>query len=467
MKTIFTLIYTLFSISVLAQISDAKIDSILVELPSSSMVSVVIYNPISQEYVYLKNGNESLTPASNLKLITSAVALKYFGSDFNFSTKFYLNDAKIQDTLYSGDLFIKGFGNALFKISDIDSVINALKQLGIRQINGNIITDDSFFDNNYNREEWIVDENSNVNVPPVSAIVLDRNMIVLRLRTKGDAGSLLTYEKYPDIKFIEVNMNARVRQKRSYPKFETEFTDSLIKIDISGGLIKRKYSKTYSVYAENPSLFFSMVVLDLLEKAGIKVIGQPLSATLFRNENVIASIDENIGEFLDRMNKDSDNFIAESIFKSVGAAYSGLQGNSFYATQALIKYLENINAIEDSIAILDGSGISKFNKLSGITLVKVLENMYADNENFETFYNSLSVLGEDGTLKGRMKNTKIRTNFRGKTGTLNGVTALSGYLTTEKGNDLIISIMMEYKEKGSSFHKKAQDDLITYIFLNY
>jgi D-alanyl-D-alanine carboxypeptidase len=86
--------------------------------------------------------------------------------------------------------------------------------------------------------------------------------------------------------------------------------------------------------------------------------------------------------------------------------------------------------------------------------------MYFDLVNFEDFFNSLSIAGIDGTLKGRMEGTAAENNFRGKTGTLNGVSSLSGYLTTLNNEDLIVSIIMEFDRGSWNFYKNIQDEII-------
>ena len=86
--------------------------------------------------------------------------------------------------------------------------------------------------------------------------------------------------------------------------------------------------------------------------------------------------------------------------------------------------------------------------------------MYFDLAHFDDFYNSLSIAGVDGTLEHRLEGTKAENNFHGKTGTLNGVSSVSGYLTTDGGDDLIISIIFEFNRKGARYHRRIQDDII-------
>src|SRR3970282_1572047 len=108
----------------------------------------------------------------------------------------------------------------------------------------------------------------------------------------------------------------------------------------------------------------------------------------------------------------------------------------FYSTQAILNFIDDNAIYSTGTAVVDGSGISRFDQVTVGAIAGLLEKMYFDLANFEDFYNSLSIAGIDGTLKRRLRGTFADDNFRGKTGTLNGVSSLSGYLTCSGGGDL-------------------------------
>jgi len=166
-------------------------------------------------------------------------------------------------------------------------------------------------------------------------------------------------------------------------------------------------------------------------------------------------------EVIQFINKESDNFLAECLFKTIGAVASGQQGNAFYSTQTILSYIADNGIFSKGTAIVDGSGISRYDQITVGAVVGLLEKMYFDIANFDDFYNSLSIAGVDGTLRRRLKGTFAENNFRGKTGTLNGVSSLSGYLTCENGEDLIVSIFFEFSRGGAGFHRDIQDSIIT------
>ena len=147
----------------------------------------------------------------------------------------------------------------------------------------------------------------------------------------------------------------------------------------------------------------------------------------------------------------------------MGAVASGVQGNSFYSQQAVQKFLKGNNIYTTGTEIVDGSGISRSDQTTILAINGVLEKMYFDLINFDNFYNSLSIAGVDGTLRGRLIGTKAEDNFRGKTGTLNGVSGLAGYLMTPDGDDLIITIIFEFNKGGWGYYRDIQDQIISLL----
>ena len=440
----------------------------LEKIPNSSSIGVMIYDPLSKDTIYSINPTELHIPASNTKLFTTSTAIELLGKDYELKTILGTSDSNFTDGSIEGNLILKGFGNSLFTEEDLDSLISVLIELGVRDIKGNILADDTFFDNIYSRDDWIVDEKANVSLPPVSALVLDRNGFVVSIDANKSAGSKVGYSFKPNIDFYDSDVSAKVVKFRRTPRVSSRFTERNINVKISGGARQRKYPYNYILYADNPTLFAAFTLYDKLNKSGIKITGKPLSSLGDSNFYPIAESSTLLSEIIPIINKNSDNFLAECMFKSLGAYFSGKVGNSFYATQAVMSYLQQ-KEIPDyyDLSIVDGSGISRFNEVSASSIINLLEVIYLDVEKYDFFKNSLSIAGVDGTLDKRFRRSKLKNNFFGKTGTLNGVTSLSGYLETKSGKDLIVSFLFLFKEKGAGFHKDIQDEVLEYLWENY
>jgi D-alanyl-D-alanine carboxypeptidase/D-alanyl-D-alanine-endopeptidase (penicillin-binding protein 4) len=327
------------------------------------------------------------------------------GGDHKLSTKLFSEDNDFQDGVLDGNLYIKGFGNSTFTGSDLESLVNELNDKGINVITGSIVGDDSFTDNIYTREDWIDGENANVRLPPISALVLDRNRTTVR----------------------------------------------------------KKIRKRYRYISENvkdPPIFAASKLATELKKAGIEVKGSTKKGITPLKVYLLAEKSVRLNELISLINKHSDNFLAECLFKTLGAEVSGVQGNSFFSQQAILKFIKDNSIYSLGTEIVDGSGISRLDQATPLAINGVLEKMYFDLVHFDDFYNSLSTAGIDGTLRGRMMGSSAENNFRGKTGSLNGVSGLAGYLTTPDGEDIIVTIIFEFNKGGWGYYRDIQDKIV-------
>ena len=382
-----------------------KINDALKSLPSGCRVGMLIYNPLTQDTVFQLHPDASMIPASNTKLFTTAAALSYLGGDFALSTKILIESDNIKNGVINGNLYIKGYGNSTFTHYDLDTMVAKLKQIGVTEITGNIVGDDSYFDEVYSRDDWIKDEVANVNLPPISAMVIDRNKITVR---------------------------KKIRRRLRY----------------------------YTINISNPPLHVAQLLRSKLIENGISVKGAAIKGITPGNVTQLCESKILLRDLIALINKHSDNFLAECLFKTIGAEVSKTQGNSFYSTQAVLNFISDNNIFAKGTAVVDGSGISRFNQITPGAITGVLEKMYFDLPNYEDYYNSLSIAGVDGTLQHRLNGTLAENNFHGKTGTLNGVCSVSGYLTTKGDEDLVLSILIEFNKRGSNFYRDIQDEII-------
>jgi len=409
MKILAGLFFVIISLcSISAEVPEKiikEIDDLISEIPASTKMAILIYNPLTQDTLVSINHTESMIPASNTKLFTTATALELMGGDYPISTKILSDDDDISDGTLDGNIYIKGFGNPTFTSEDMDNLVNQLYQSGLRKVTGNVVGDDTYFDNVYSRDDWISEERANVKLPPISALVIDRNRTIVKKKRKG------------------------------------------------------RY-RNYFVNVENPPLFAAQKFKEKLASYGMEVKGKPISGMTDENAKLLVDSSIELRELLKEINKSSDNFYAECLFKTLGSAYSGQQGNSFFSTQAILKYIEDNSIYSEGTKIVDGSGISRFDQVTAGALVGLLEKVYFNIKQFDDFFNSLSIAGVDGTLKRRMIGTPAENNFRGKTGTLNGVSSLAGYITTADADDLIVCMMFEFTSGGANKYKNIQDRII-------
>jgi len=407
----FLFISLLFSNLILATSKEEianKIQEILSSLPANTISGILIYDPLMQDTIFALNEYRPMTPASLTKLFTTSISLNIMGGEHKLSTRLYSDDINFNDGTLNGNLYIKGFGNSVFSDLELQELVDDLVQKGIKSISGNIIGDDSYFDDIYTREDWIEDEGANIHLPPISALVLDRNKITIRKK------------------------------------------------------IRRRY-RYLSEVVKDPPIFAANRLNEKLQSVGIQVKGKVSKGVTPQKVYLLSEKTVLLKNLISLISKHSDNFLAECLFKTLGAESSGLQGNSIFSQQAIQRFLKENNIYSKGTEIVDGSGISRSDQATPLAINGVLEKMYFDLIHYDDFYNALSIAGVDGTLRGRMIGTKAENNFRGKTGTLNGVSGLAGYLMTPDGNDLIITIIFEFNKGGWGYYRDIQDQIVVLL----
>ncbi len=390
-----------------------KINGVLSKLPSTANTAILVINPLNKDTIYSLNNTLPVIPASNTKLFTTITALSLLGSNFQLSTKILSADKNIKDGVIKGNLYIKGYGNSTFTSDDMEKMVMQLKKMGIKRITGNIVGDDYYFDEKYTRADWIVDDKRYYKLPPVSALVIDRNRTLIK---------------------------RKIRYRRR-------------------GRLRTRIVYVYKMI-DNPPLYTARLLRDKLIAAGIKVNKPAVKGITPKNAVVLSESKILLKDLINIINKHSDNFLAECLFKTLGAAVTGKQGNSFYSTQTIIKFLKDNGIYSKGTSIVDGSGLSRYDLVTVDAIVGILEKMYFDLKNYKYFYNSLSIAGKDGTLRNRMRGTTAENDFHGKTGTLNGVSSLSGYLKTADGDELIVSMIFDFKSGSLTLHREVENKIV-------
>ncbi len=414
-KKIFFLFLVFLSLSygTEKEIIKNKIDEVLSQLPSTTNCAILIINPLNRDTIFSLHDTLSVIPASNTKLFTTATAISLLGGNYPLSTKILTSDKNFKDGVINGNLYIKGYGNSTFTSDDLENMVKELKRMGIKKVTGNIVGDDSYFDELYTRADWIVDGKKYSPLPPVSALVINRNRVLIRRK-------------------IRYRRRGRLRTRIIY--------------------VNNKIN--------NPPLYAAKLLRDKLIAAGIKVNKRAVKGITPKNTIVLSESTILLKDLIKLINKHSDNFLAECLFKTLGAAVTGKQGNSFYSTQTILKFLKDNGIFSRGTSIVDGSGLSRYDQVTVGAIVGLLEKMYFDLKNFNYFYNSLSIAGKDGTLRDRMRGTTAENDFHGKTGTLHGVSSLSGYLKTADGDELIVSMIFDFHSGSLRLHREVENKII-------
>ncbi|MBN1391586.1 MAG: D-alanyl-D-alanine carboxypeptidase/D-alanyl-D-alanine-endopeptidase [Sedimentisphaerales bacterium] len=408
--------------------------------------SVAIVKADSGEMVYSHNANEAMLPASNMKIITTAAALKYLGQDYEFKTEVGLCGTSHRD----GDtLVIKGGGDPLLGDAATDAkyqreqgwvfkdIAEKLKQNKVTAIK-DIIADASFFDNERVHPNWPREQLNQWYACEVSGLNYNDNCIAITVK---NTGGNITSSVEPMTGFVKIANEVKPTQQSNKSAVGAYRNQTPNSITIKGRCHKQEGPFDYAI--ENPAEFFGCLLREHLAEAGIKADGQIVEgpAPVKCKYKKIAEYKTSMTDCLARCNKNSLGLVAEAFVKTIAAkAAPNSKNGSWAAGRALIdKYILGLGIEREEFYIDDGSGLSRENKLSANALAKVLLDVYK-SRNWEFYKNSLAAGGEDGTIRKYFKEEKYKGRIFGKTGYISGVRTFSGVCSGKDG-DYIFAIL--------------------------
>lgn len=405
----------------------ARLTAILTSPPlSEAEVGVSVVRLADGKSVFSHEANRFFVPASNQKLLLSAAALGLLGSDFRFRT-LVLSDAVPDGSgAIHGNLYLKGYGDPTFARSDFATFVAAMRKDGIGLITGDLVGDDSFFCGSPFGSGWLVEDLDKAYAAPASALCLEGNLLRVTVSPGARAGAKAKFQIEPASPLVSITNDCLTVKKgtRSWTSLSRLEGNSL---RLSGRISAGHAPIVHVTTARDASLLTASVFAEMLKAGGIKLDGKVRLGTVPEGTLLLGTDwSPALSQILGGMNRDSDNQCAEQILRALGArVYSA--GDEEHGAQAVSSYLASLLPGSPLPVIHDGSGLSPQNSMAPEFLAALLARL-PHLPYWEAFVMSLPVAGVDGTLKRRLKGTPAEGKICGKTGTLTGVRALSGYV---------------------------------------
>lgn len=431
---------------------------------------VVIQSLETGEFLYKRNENKSFMPASNMKIFTTSTALCMLGPNYRYSTKLVTNGS-IDKNILKGDLIIKGSGDPTFpKKYRNDSLhtlfsswTDSLKRAGVTEVQGDIIGDDNCFDNQGMGVGWSWDDETYWYAAPTSGLSYNDNCIDLSVSPGEYIGSTAQIKLNPNTNYITLKNSIRTVPPDTSANLDYYRKSGTNVINAFGVMPLNGTSRIESLSIDNPTLYTVTVFKEMLEAAGIKVTGKAKDiddvkpkrefTTVYQTLNSTTSMP--LAEIIKTVNKKSQNLYAEQILKTLGKELGG-NGTVNRAIEIEKKFLSNVGLDPDKLMIVDGSGLSRLDLITPMQVTTLLGYMYR-HKYWKEFYNSLPIAGVDGTLDNRMKNSRATNNVHAKTGYINYVRSLSGYVTTKDGEMLVFTMIANNYTVPTSLANNLQD----------
>lgn len=412
---------------------------------------------------YEKNSRELFHPASNMKLLTTATALNRLGPDFRFRTLLLADSASLKDSTISGNIYLKGFADPSLTTQDLHRMVKELRFRGIRRITGNLVCDESYLDDLYLGQGWMWDDASSEDFAPISALTVNDNCVEVTVKPAVRPGDRLTVHLEPETNYMKiVNHGVTVDSTDTVLtkafKVERKWKHPENTIVIEGGLIAGGPERTFKREVVDPARYAGTLFGELLVQEHISLQGSVLKGVAPDTVILLAEhLSPPLSQIVFRINKISHNLSAELLLKTLGAEMGGVPGSAKKGISEIYQFLQEIGIDSTSYKLADGSGVSRYDLVTPDLLVTLLQAMYREFQVQPEYQSSLPIAGLDGTLKRRMTNTPAERTLRAKTGTLSGVSDLSGYTITADSEIVAFSIMMEHFVGSASKIRKVQD----------
>ncbi|MCG3180508.1 MAG: D-alanyl-D-alanine carboxypeptidase [Phycisphaerae bacterium] len=453
----------------------ARIDKILADpIVSASHCGLRVWDVTGRRELYSRNDQELFSPASNMKLLTTAAAIDRLGADFAFVTLFATRGDDLL-VLASGDpgmgdpRLAKEAGQPVERV--FIELAERLKKQGVARIKGDLVVDDTVFDREFFHPHWPREQAGEWYEAEVGGFNFNDNCIDIRLAPSA-SGDGVDVELTPNTGYVQVTNTAVRDAKQHLVWFRRQGVSNRF---VAGGKVKARMWTPESLPIHDPPAFAAQVLADTLARNGVAIDGRIRFQRLRgddgrppRDAQIVMRHEQLLGPCLWRCNTFSQNFIAESLFKALGAYESGSpnprgQGSWASGRAAVLASLKRGGlAIPQGLVIDDGSGLSKQNRVSPRLICELLDHMARD-EAAELWFDSLATGGVDGTLRKRFRDLDGKAEVLAKTGTLSDAAALSGYVKTADKRMLAFSILFDQVRPGNTWRAKRVMDQVVAV----
>ena len=451
-------LYSLSSFSQKGSLENFLSDSSMIH----ASVSLYIAETEGQEPVLEYNSVKSLAPASIMKLITSAVALELLGPQYTFKTTIgYTGVLNKRTGKLKGDIVIRGGGDPSLgspyftdHYKDFqDSWVSEIIRLGIKKIEGRVITDDSYYDYQPVPSKWLWEDAGNYYGAGAYGLSVFDNTYGIHFMIGADS-QLVVKEIVPDECRIEFSnwLVAAGTSDEGYvfaaPYSTNGWMAGTIPANLEDFVLKASVA--------DPPRLMAKMINSKLKASGITISEEP---TTFRLEQITygteivqiaETISPSLSEIIEVLNHESVNLYAEHLIKELGKKFSG-KGSTVAGVEIVRGYLNNSGLGTDGIFIEDGSGLSPVNSINARGLAILLSYMKNEGRYFPEYFNSLPEAGKEGTLKSYFKDPVFDSRLRAKSGSMTRVRSYAGYFTTLSGKQMVFSIIIN-NYTGTSRH---------------
>lgn len=424
--------------SIALNVQAANVDEYVNQLPAGANLALMVQKVGAQAPDIDYHSQQMALPASTQKVITALAALLQLGPDYRFTTTMESKSA-VDNGVLKGDLTVRFGGDPTLKRQDIRNMVAVLKKSGVQQIEGNVLIDTSVFASHDKAPGWPWNDMTQCFSAPPAAAIVDRNCFSISLYSAPKANDLAfirVASYYPVNMFSQVRTLARGSAEGQYCELDVVPGD-LNRFTLTGCMTQRADPLPLAFAIQDGASYAGAIVKDELKQAGITYSGTLLRQTLVNEPGTVFASKQSapLHDLLKIMLKKSDNMIADTVFRTIGHERFGVPGTWRAGADAVRQLLRQQAGVDlGNSIVVDGSGLSRHNLISPATMMQVLQYI-AQHDSELNFISMLPLAGYDGSLQYRagLHAAGVDGKVSAKTGSLQGVYNLAGFITTASG----------------------------------
>jgi serine-type D-Ala-D-Ala carboxypeptidase/endopeptidase (penicillin-binding protein 4) len=428
---------------------------------------IVVQQLGSKTPLYNRDGDRLFIPASNVKLMTTAVALRQLGAATRLRTSVYRLPRNRDTAGYVNELLVVGRGDPSLTTLGLQSIAQQLKQRGERQID-RINFDDRYFRGEQINGDWEWDDLSTDYAPAINSLMLGQNATTLTVSPQRLGMPLqYTWKNPTAYNWIVDNQTTTVESNlensvNALVLFGRPF------LKLTGQLATTAPSVRIDLPVIDPNHTFMNEFRQSLNSAGISVaMMRTVAEQSILNLPELAAIDSPpVSELIKETNLQSNNVYAEVLLKSIGRShpqhFTRTENTSTLGIELVKQRLTELGVDSQAYYLRDGSGLSRHNLVAPMAFIRVLAAMATLPEG-GVYRDSLPVAGVSGSLKNRLKGTIAQGIVRAKTGSMSGIISLSGYVNSPIYSPLVFSIMLNQHDRSTASMAKVIDEVVVLL----
>lgn len=453
-------------------------DSPIASLPAS-LQALLKQNKVPEENlsIYIRDLNSGQpmlehnadvlrSPASTLKLLTTYAALQQLGPSYSWRTEAWTR-GEIKGDILEGDLILKGYGDPFLVYERFWKFVNELQDLGIREISGDVIIDNSFYELPEHDSSAFDGQGFRVYNAGPSPLMFNFQASRIMLKPPVDeSATQADVQPFPPTNGVTIDnqvalVKGKCKRSHGRPKLSWGAEQQLV---VKGQFSLSCKPRYLMRLVSDPTQHAFDAFRHFWQTLGGRLQGSLKIGQVRSGDELFHSYSSpTLGEQIRLINKWSNNVMTRQLLLTTGANRFGAPATLEKGRQALLELLEAQGVDTTGMIIDNGSGLSRTSRITARQMAQLLDVAYRDAFMPE-FMSSMALPGIDGTLASRLKDGDLKGRSHLKTGTLNYVTAISGYMLNRKGRRLLIVVQQNGARASSARGAKIQDEILRWAF---